>query len=85
MFFEMRFDLGSLDSGKQSLPFGLLVILFDFSPLKTGLLPLPRKIHFQSVVAKTNFANGLTKENACYAVLMQNHSEFMMKTTYFGQ
>ena len=26
MFFEMRFDLGTLDSGEQSLPFGLLVI-----------------------------------------------------------
>ena len=26
MFFEMRFDLGTLDSGEQLLPFGLLVI-----------------------------------------------------------
>ena len=26
MFFEMRFDLGTLDSGELSLPFGLLVI-----------------------------------------------------------
>ena len=25
IFFEMRFDLGSLDSGERSLPFGLLV------------------------------------------------------------
>ena len=25
MFFEMRFDLGTLASGEQSLPFGLLV------------------------------------------------------------
>ena len=25
------------------------------------------------------------KENACYAVLMQNHLEFMTKTIYFGQ
>ena len=25
MFFEMRFDLGTLDSGEQLLPFGLLV------------------------------------------------------------
>ena len=25
MFFEMRFDLGTLDSGELSLPFGLLV------------------------------------------------------------
>ena len=24
MFFEMRFDLGTLDSGERSLPFGLL-------------------------------------------------------------
>ena len=29
MFFEMRFDLGTLDSGEQSLPFGLLVYNFD--------------------------------------------------------
>ena len=27
MFFEMRFDLGTLDSGERSLPFGLLVLL----------------------------------------------------------
>ena len=26
MFFEMRFDLGTLDSGERSLPFGLLVV-----------------------------------------------------------
>ena len=25
MFFEMRFDIGTLDSGERSLPFGLLV------------------------------------------------------------
>ena len=28
MFFEMRFDLGTLDSGERSLPFGLLVVIF---------------------------------------------------------
>ena len=28
-FFEMRFDLGTLDSGERSLPFGLLVIVTD--------------------------------------------------------
>ena len=27
MFFEMRFDLGTLDSGERSLPFGLLVLI----------------------------------------------------------
>ena len=27
-FFQMRFDLGTLDSGERSLPFGLLVIHF---------------------------------------------------------
>ena len=27
MFFEMRFDLGTLDSGERSLPFGLLVTI----------------------------------------------------------
>ena len=30
MFFEMRFDLGTLDSGERSLPFGLLVSYFFF-------------------------------------------------------
>ena len=31
MFFEMRFDLGTLDSGERLLPFGLLVcVYFDF-------------------------------------------------------
>ena len=35
MFFEMRFDLGTLDSGERSLPFGLLVFLsLQFSTLK---------------------------------------------------
>ena len=29
MFFEMRFDLGTFDSGERSLPFGLLVISSD--------------------------------------------------------
>ena len=33
-FFEMRFDLGTLDSGERSLPFGLLV-LFHSSWLRT--------------------------------------------------
>ena len=27
MFFEMRFDLGTLDPGERSLPFGLLVFI----------------------------------------------------------
>ena len=31
MFFEIRFDLGTLDSGERSLPFGLLVIMYDGS------------------------------------------------------
>ena len=30
MFFEMRFDLGTLDSGERPLPFGLLVFFFLF-------------------------------------------------------
>ena len=32
MFFEMRFDLGTLDSGEQSLPFGLPVFSLSFEP-----------------------------------------------------
>ena len=31
LWFEMRFDLGTLDSGERSLPFGLLV--YDISCL----------------------------------------------------
>ena len=30
MFFEMRFDLGTLDSGERSVPFGLLVYVFPW-------------------------------------------------------
>ena len=30
--FEMRFDLGILDSGERSLPFGLLVYLYLINP-----------------------------------------------------
>ena len=29
MFFEMRFDLGTLDSGERLLPFGLLVKIYQ--------------------------------------------------------
>ena len=35
MFFEMRFDLGTLDSGERSLPFGLLVSFFYLSNFQT--------------------------------------------------
>ena len=38
MFFEMRFDLGTLDSGERSLPFGLLVSLFQKSCIVPFLL-----------------------------------------------
>ena len=31
MFFGMRFDLGTLDSGERSLPFGLLVFFIWIS------------------------------------------------------
>ena len=38
--FEMRFDLGTLDSGERSLPFGLLVfisVLLYFPTVLTGV------------------------------------------------
>ena len=36
--FEMRFDLGTLDSGERSLPFGLLVIKYPpYFTLRYGL------------------------------------------------
>ena len=34
MFFEMRFDLGTLDLGERSLPFGLLVSVIRFPAFK---------------------------------------------------
>ena len=40
MFFEMRFDLGTLDSGERSLPFGLLVLLMiSFKVMLLCVLP----------------------------------------------
>ena len=39
MFFEMRFDLGTLDSGERSLPFGLLVDSVPQLPKIKSLLP----------------------------------------------
>ena len=37
MFFEMRFYLGTLDSGERLLPFGLLVLYFPgLNKLKTN-------------------------------------------------
>ena len=39
-FFEMRFDLGTLDSGERSLPFGLLVLLSGTSVVHEGALYL---------------------------------------------
>ena len=46
MFFEMRCDLGTLDSGERSLPFGLLVksvvhIMYCNRPVCRGLNGAP--------------------------------------------
>ena len=38
MLLEMRFDLGTLDSGERSLPFGLLVSLTCFTD-RSNLFP----------------------------------------------
>ena len=42
MFFEMRLDLGTLDSGERLLPFGLLVLVWDglvfYSLLSTKIM-----------------------------------------------
>ena len=57
MFFEMRFALGTLDSGVRSLPFGLLVVLlgrklpktrFVVSWIISNALIDPHDINFQS-------------------------------------
>ena len=37
--FKMRFDLGTLDSGERSLPFGLLIVFPGFVCLNFKLLP----------------------------------------------
>ena len=37
MFFEMRFDLGTLDSGERSLTFGLLVLCIYFVEILVNL------------------------------------------------
>ena len=46
MFFEMRFDFGTLDSGERSLPFGLLVF-YDVLPfhIVENWMYLPCSIH----------------------------------------
>ena len=50
MFFERRFDLGTLDSGEQSLPFGLLVVIRENTrlkhrcPLNNMVLPCVQKV-----------------------------------------
>ena len=51
MFFEMRFDLGTLDAGERSLPFGLLVIINLFFIDFTG------STFFQSVIRTGNELN----------------------------
>ena len=56
MFFEMRFDLGTLDSGERSLPFGLLVFgvfLSSFLFFLSSLLPMSTKYN-QSVKPLTD-------------------------------
>ena len=40
MFFEMRFDRGTLDSGERSLPFGLLVSIFTLFEFPSVLFML---------------------------------------------
>ena len=38
IFFDMRFDLGTLDSDERSLPFGLLVLIVNVRPLSVFLV-----------------------------------------------
>ena len=66
MFFEMRFDLGTLDSGEQSLPFELLV----------------SRIKVQTVVFKieifTMFPILLCNINVCFQTEKQlNHIKWL--------
>ena len=61
MFFEMRFDLGTLESGERSLPFGLLVFL------SVGLfisgMPLFRLLFFGFVIISLrNLVNKISGE-----------------------
>ena len=43
--FEMKFDLGTLDSGERSLPFGLLVLLSVQTRLVIFATPILTPIH----------------------------------------
>ena len=61
--FEMRFDLGTLDSGERSLPFGLLVNSFA-SILSEIILPFPRPLYdtiFKFARSSVRIANPFDK------------------------
>ena len=61
MFFEMRFDLGTLDSGEQSLPFGLLV--FQTRKKKNANLFISNYVCLKfSVFDKTNITLNISTD-----------------------
>ena len=60
MFFERRFELGTLDTGERSLPFGLLVVIRENTrlkhrcPLNNMVLPCVQKVQTGSLVGCTS-------------------------------
>ena len=54
LFFEMRFDFGTLDSGERSLPFGLLVFsLREIEVICVSIfagLPFPSRQSFRVIL-----------------------------------
>ena len=63
MFLEMRFDLGTLDSGERSLPFGLLIESFSC----IFLLILSSTITFKLLHALFQYYADSIKKSSCLA------------------
>ena len=58
MFFEMRFELGTLDSGERSLPFGLLVRINTVICFYSYMLEEALKIYeylFEAILLKASY------------------------------
>ena len=56
MFLEMRFDLGTLDSGERSLPFGLLVffLVVTHVTFKSNLSKLRWNVFFYFILHRVS-------------------------------
>ena len=82
MFFEMRFDLGTLDSGERSLPFGLLVLVLSWGGSVKGTLLRAWGVdyfHVSHVMRKLVFA--ICKWQRCLCCLL--HRLYNISSFYF--